>query len=86
MFAEQDRRQRGDEDRRRQIECDDIGERQVDRGRKERRDLRDREHDPQGLQRRVAARSDKRRGLRQINGAIRIREATARSSRSSPTE
>jgi hypothetical protein len=49
VLVEQDRRQRGDEDRRRQIKRDDIGERQVDRSREEQRDLRYREHDTQDL-------------------------------------
>ncbi len=45
-LAQHDRRQRGDEDRRRQIIGDDVGERQIDGGEKERRDLERREQSP----------------------------------------
>ena len=86
LLAQHDRRQRGDEDRARQIIGDDVGERQIDRREEERRDLQRRQHHPQQLQPRPLQRAGTAARCRQIIGNSSSSAAQARSHSNCPTE
>jgi hypothetical protein len=85
VLVEQDRRQRGDEDRRRQIKRDDIGERQVIAAAKNSAisNIESMTRKTCSAGRRISGKAPR---LRQINGDIRTSAVTERSSKSSPTE